>query len=173
MSGDVERGRRGRNRGRRGRGRHHGSRVLVLRFAASGLVLAEYAGDGKRRVRCRGRLNRGGRRFSSATPVAGRCGRGHGRRGGGAAAVTARRRVLVVVVVAGHVNARRRFGHDDETAAASVATGTVVIRDSSRLRRPKKKKKKTANTLATNAQTDDTNGRSRSKIRPRDRTVSD
>lgn len=143
MSGDVERGRRGRSRGRSGCGRHHGSRILVLQFAAAGLILAKYARDGKRRIRYRGRLNCGGRRLASATTVArdaGRRGRGHGC--SGAATVATGRRVVVVVVVTGHVDARRRFGHDDKAAAASVAAGTVVLRDSIRFLDTAQKKKK-------------------------------
>lgn len=118
MCGDVERGRCGRSCGCRGR-RNRGTRVLVLKFtSAARFVLAEYARDRERRIRRRGRLDRG-RRFATAAvgrvPRRGR--RRSGRRatavGRAAAAVAARRpRVVVVVVVAGHVDSRR-LGHDE------------------------------------------------------------
>lgn len=134
MSGDVERGRCCSGRGCGGR-RDGCARVLVvvqLAAAASGFVLAEYARDGERRVRRRGRLDRGGR-FAAA--AVGRVARAGGRRGVGratsvgraaaAAAVAAGRPRVVVVVVAGHVDARR-LGHGraavDDARAVRLAT---------------------------------------------------
>lgn len=84
--------------------------VVQLQLAAGArLVFAEYARYGERRVRRRGRLDRGGR-FAAAAARRGRGGHVCSRR---TTAVAARRRVVVVVVVvvAGHVDARRQLGH--------------------------------------------------------------
>jgi len=126
MRGNVESGRCSR-RGRRGGRRHGGAHAPVLfARAAAGLVLAEYARNGKRRVRRCSRLD--GRRFPSADAAAAsvarrHCGRGcrhhhrlaGGRRhrsvtgtGGRTPVVGAAQ--LVVVVVAGHVDSRG-LGH--------------------------------------------------------------
>jgi len=150
MSGDVKRGRCGRRGCRSGR-RHGGSHGSAVLFScAAGLVLAEYARNGERRVRRCGRLD--GRRFAttstaaasnSTTSVAGRhSGRGrssghHHRLAGGryrpvtgaaggrsAVAVAAQ---LVVVVVAGHVDSRG-LGHAAVGATvADILAGTDGI----------------------------------------------
>lgn len=106
MRGDVKRrcGCGGRGRCGRRHGRGH-VLVMVLADTGAGLVLAEYARDGKRRVRRRGRLD--GRRLAAASVGRGRGGRRGGAVTGGRAAVVA---ALVVVVVPGHVDARR-LGH--------------------------------------------------------------
>lgn len=145
MSGDVKRGRCGR-RGRRSGRRHggaHGSAVLFS--CAAGLVLAEYARNGERRVRRCGRLD--GRRFATATAAAAAsnstasvagCHRGRGRSSGhhhrlaggryrpvtgaaGGRSAVAVAAQLVVVVVAGHVDSRR-LGH----AAVGVTVADIL-----------------------------------------------
>lgn len=119
VRGDVERGRGGGG----GRGRRHGGPDVPVLFAGPGarLVLAEYARDGERRVRRRGRRLDGRRLASRAAVARGHRGRGRVRRGRHApvagghrrrAAMVGRgaERLVVVVVVAGHVDARR-LGH--------------------------------------------------------------
>lgn len=106
VRGDVERGCGGCGRGGRGR-RHGGTRVLVqfAGTAAARLVFAEYARNGKRRVRRCGRLD--GRRFAATAAAAGRHRGGRGRPGARGTAVAA---TFVIVVVAGYVDPRR-LGH--------------------------------------------------------------
>jgi len=136
MCGDVERGRCS-CRGRRGGRRYSGAHAPVLfSGAAAGFVLAEYARNGKRRVRRCGRLD--GRRFAATATTAASVARRHcgrrrsrrhhhrlagGRRHGSVTGAGGRSPVvvaaqLVVVVVAGHVDARG-LGH--AAVAATVA----------------------------------------------------